>query len=66
MRRNFDCDTCSWFDNGRCTNFNRSAYYPCSEWLRRFDPEKYTCDQEWIDAAKDWEKKWKIAKQILR
>lgn len=49
MKRDFDCDTCSWFENGRCTNFNRSAYYPCPEWLRRFDPDKYTCDQEMKD-----------------
>jgi len=42
MKRDFDCDTCSWFENGRCVNLNRSAYYPCPGWLRRFDPEKYT------------------------
>jgi len=40
MKKDFDCDTCSWFENGRCINLNRNAYYPCPEWLRRFDPEK--------------------------
>jgi len=59
MKRDFDCDTCSWFENGRCVNFNRSTYYPCREWFRRFDPEKHTCDQAWVDAAKKWEENCK-------
>ena len=35
--REFDCDTCRWFKNSRCTNLHRSTYYPCPEWLRRMD-----------------------------
>ena len=45
--REFDCDTCSWYKNGQCTHIDKNAYYPCCNWLRRFNPEKYECDKEW-------------------
>ena len=34
IKREFDCDTCAWYENGQCTHVNKNAYYPCPDWLR--------------------------------
>ena len=51
--REFDCDTCGYYNNGMCTHVCKNAYYPCPNWSRRFDPEKYECDRQWIKELKE-------------